>query len=121
MQVVRKIENNVTILDVEGVVKLGESARAFSTSLDQVLREDFGPILINFEAVEYMDSTGLGELIGYLQKFNQGGRSLALVKPSHRILSLLKLTRLDAVFNIFQSTSEAMAFLTGGNDSQPQS
>jgi hypothetical protein len=39
-----------------------------------------------------MDSTGLGELIGYLQKFEDRQRKMALVKPSHRILALLKIT-----------------------------
>jgi anti-sigma B factor antagonist len=59
-----------------------------------------------------MDSTGLGELIGYLQKFEDRQRKMALVKPSHRILALLKITKLDTVFKIFDSRETAMAYLT---------
>ena len=57
-------------------------------------------------------TTGLGELIGYLQKFEDRQRKMALVKPSHRILALLKITKLDTVFKIFDSRETAMAYLT---------
>jgi anti-anti-sigma factor len=69
-------------------------------------------IVINFEAINYMDSTGLGELIGYLQKFEDRQRKMALVKPSHRILALLKITKLDTIFKIFDSREAAMQYLT---------
>jgi anti-anti-sigma regulatory factor len=48
-----------------------------------------------------MDSTGLGELIGYLQKLEDRQRKMALVNPSHRILALLKIT--PTPFPIFDS------------------
>ena len=74
--------------------------------------DDTGPVMINFESINYMDSTGLGELIGYLQKFEDRQRKMALVKPSHRILALLKITKLDTVFKIFDSRESAMTYLT---------
>ena len=112
LNIVKNRMDGVTILDIQGVIKLGESAREFSSYLEKVLNDETGPVMINFEAINYMDSTGLGELIGYLQKFEDRQRKMALVKPSHRILALLKITRLDTIFKIFDSRETAMQYLT---------
>jgi anti-sigma B factor antagonist len=112
LNIIKNRVNDVTVLDIQGVIKLGESAREFSSYLEKVLNDETGPVMINFEAINYMDSTGLGELIGYLQKFEDRQRKMALVKPSHRILALLKITKLDTVFKIFDSRESAMEYLT---------
>lgn len=112
MNINKTIDSGVTVLDIEGVIKLGESARDFSGFLEKVLNEETGPVLINFEGINYMDSTGLGELIGYLQKFEGRKRKMALLNPSHRILSLLKITKLDTVFRIFDNRSDAIEYLS---------
>lgn len=116
MNIIKNRHNNVTVLDIEGVIKLGESAREFSSFLEKVLNEESGPVLINFEGINYMDSTGLGELIGYLQKFEDRERKMALLNPSHRILALLKITKLDSVFKIFESKDDAIGYLEGGTE-----
>lgn len=112
VNIIKNRVNDVTVLDIQGVIKLGESAREFSSFLERVLNEETGPVMINFEAINYMDSTGLGELIGYLQKFEDRQRKMALVKPSHRILALLKITKLDTIFRIFENRDAAMVYLT---------
>jgi anti-anti-sigma factor len=114
VNIVKNRVNGVTVLDIQGVIKLGESAREFSSYLEKVLNDETGPVMINFEAINYMDSTGLGELIGYLQKFEDRQRKMALVRPSHRILALLKITKLDTIFKIFDTPDAALAYL---NDS----
>ncbi len=112
MRIVKERDGDVTVLDIQGVIKLGESAREFSGFLEKVLVEDEGPVLINFEGINYMDSTGLGELIGYLQKFEDRRRKMALLKPNHRIQALLRITKLDTVFRIFEARGDAMGWLT---------
>ncbi len=114
MNIIKNRHNNVTLLDIQGVIKLGESAREFSSYLEKVLNEESGPVLINFEGINYMDSTGLGELIGYLQKFEDRERKMALLNPSHRILALLKITKLDTVFKIFDARDQALVYLEEG-------
>src|ERR1051326_5468923 len=112
MNIIKNRVNDVTVLDIQGVIKLGESAREFSSYLEKVLNDETGPVMINFEAINYMDSTGLGELIGYLQKFEDRQRKMALVKPSHRILALRNVTRLDTIFRVFGRSAAAMQALT---------
>jgi anti-anti-sigma factor len=112
LNVVKQRVGPISLLEVKGVIKLGESAQEFSRYLGKVLNDEEGPVIIDFEQINYMDSTGLGELIGYLQKFDERHRKMALVKPSRRIQALLKLTKLDEVFDIFDSRDDAVAFLS---------
>jgi len=56
---------------------------------------------------------GLGELIGYLQRFEERERKMAIVRPKDRVVALLKLTRLDTLIRIFPDDEAALAYLAG--------
>jgi anti-anti-sigma factor len=106
----KRSRGKVTILDIEGAIKLGESAEFFSSALDDVLHKEENNVVIDFTGINYIDSTGMGELIGYLSKFSGENRQILLVNPSGRILKLLNAVRLDKVFKIFQDEDAAVAY-----------
>ena len=114
MIVEKKHLDNFTILYVEGLIKLGESAEFFSSALETVLKNESTNVIIDFTKVDYVDSTGIGELVGYLGKFGNQNRKLILVNPSDRIQKLLKLAKLDAVFKIYSTEEEAIAAESSG-------
>lgn len=105
----KKHLENFTILYVVGLIKLGESAEFFSSALETVLKNESTNVIIDFTKIDYIDSTGIGELVGYLGKFAAQNRKLILVNPSDRIQKLLKLAKLDAVFRIYSTEEEAIA------------
>lgn len=113
MIIEKRSSGKVTILDIEGAIKLGESAEFFSSALDNVLRKEESNVIIDFTGINYIDSTGMGELVGYLSKFSGENRHILLVKPSGRILKLLKVVRLDKAFKIFQDEDSALAYAEG--------
>src|SRR5947199_10211414 len=102
MIVEKKHTENFTILYVEGLIKLGESAEFFSSALENVLKNDNGNVIIDFTKIDYIDSTGIGELVGYLGKFSTQNRTLSLVNPSERIQKLHKLAKLDAGIQLYK-------------------
>ncbi len=108
MKITSTTERDVTVIAVEGVIRVGESAREFSARLKAALKEQVAPVLLDLEGIDYVDSTGLGELVGHLQQFEEQGRRLALLNPRERILALLRLTKLDEVFTIFDDRAEAI-------------
>lgn len=110
MIIEKRSRSNLTILDIEGAIKLGESAEFFSQTLENVLRHESTNVVIDFTRINYIDSTGLGELIGYLSKFSGEQRQVILVNPSDRILKLLRVVRLDKVFKIFPDEDSAVAY-----------
>jgi anti-sigma B factor antagonist len=112
MEIERTEEQGVTIVEVRGVINFGESARQFSSYLEDLLTSDVPAVLVDMSGIDNVDSTGLGELVGYLQRFEREGRRLALYRPHRRILSLLRLTRLDEIFSIYDSRDDAIGALS---------
>jgi anti-sigma B factor antagonist len=66
-------------------------------------------LIIDFSGVPYVDSAGIGALVGAYVTRQNGGRSLALVGVSERIHNALKVTRVEQFFRFFDSLSAAEA------------
>ncbi|OFV80792.1 MAG: hypothetical protein A2Y78_01330 [Acidobacteria bacterium RBG_13_68_16] len=115
MQVRRTEDGGVAIVEVEGTIKLGESAELFAKELQTVLDETMSGVVIDFARIDYVDSTGIGELVGYLQRFTRANRRVALFRPHHRLEALLKLTRLETIFPIFWEREDALRFVRSGS------
>jgi anti-sigma B factor antagonist len=113
MRVSRVEENGVTIVEVEGTIKLGESAEMFARELQTVFESTAGGVVIDFARIDYVDSTGIGELVGYLQRFTRANRRVALFRPHHRLEALLKLTRLETIFPIYWEREDALRYVRG--------
>lgn len=112
MEIERMEQGEVTIVVVRGVIRLGESAKTFSQFLSEVLAEGSNSVLIDLEGIDHVDSTGLGELVGYLQRFEEQGRRLAFINPARRLRKLFELTRLDEVVPIYYDRAKAIAELS---------
>jgi anti-sigma B factor antagonist len=112
MEISRTDSGGVAVVAVRGVINFGESARQFSSFLKELLDAGTPAVLIDMSGIDSVDSTGLGELVGYLQRFESEGRRLALLRPHRRILSLLRLTRLDEIFPIYEDQGDAIANLS---------
>jgi anti-sigma B factor antagonist len=97
-----------TVVTVEGVIKMSVSGKQLSKHLQKVLEQSEGSVLVDLSAVDEVDSTGLGELVAYLQLFSKQGRSLAVVKPTDKIRRLLEFTNLSRVLPIYDNMDKAV-------------
>ena len=111
MEMKRSQEAGVTVLAVRGNVKVGESAQLFSAELRKLLAEESGPVLLDVSGIDYIDSTGIGELVGHMQKFTSARRRMGLLQPHRRLTSLLEVTGLDAYCSLFLARPAALAAL----------
>jgi len=109
MIVEKRHVDGFTLLNVEGVIKLGESAQFFAQTLERALADDRGHVIIDFSRINYIDSTGIGELVGYLGRFRDSHRALILVQPAERIRKLLQVARLAELFPTYDSVDAAIA------------
>ena len=100
---------DASLLAVEGVIKLGQSARFLADALKRSLAEGDGHVLLDLSDVNYMDSTGIGELVGYLVRLRAEERKLILIRPSERIVQLLTVAGVNSLFPIHDSVAEALA------------
>jgi len=112
MEIDRSDDDGVTVIAVRGVINFGESARQVSSYLQELLKSGVPAVLVDMSGIDNVDSTGLGELVGYLQRFEKEGRRMALLRPHRRIMSLLRLTRLDEIFPVYENREEAIEELS---------
>lgn len=98
----------VSVVDVSGRITIGEGDRVLSETLQELLENGRWRILLNLSEVPYMDSSGIGELIAGYKHAKEKNGSLKLLNPSDRVNELLRLTRLQEVFETFRDEQEAI-------------
>jgi anti-sigma B factor antagonist len=103
-----------TLLNVEGVIRLGESAAFFAQTLERVLEGEEGHVIIDFSKINYIDSTGIGELVGYMVRLQEQKRKLILIHPPERIRKLLEVANVLELFDLHDSVEAALAAETAG-------
>ena len=112
MQTTTRHTGDIAVLDISGRITLGEG----NIMLREIVRElaDKGnkKIVLNLGEVQYIDSSGIGELVKtHTTVRNQGGQ-LRLVNLSKRVDDLLQMTRLSAVFDIEKDEASAIRSLS---------
>jgi anti-sigma B factor antagonist len=100
---------DVTILDLDGKVTIGEGSVALRSAIRRVLGEGKNKILLNLGSVGYIDSSGIGELVSSFTAVNKEGGTLKLLNLTEKIQDLLAITKLLTVFDVFESESEALS------------
>ena len=98
----------VTIIDLAGSIKLGEG----TVELRDAIRKapgDAPRVLLNLAQVDYLDSAGLGELVGSYTSIAGRGGSVKLLHPQKKLTSLLSLTKLYTIFESFDDEAKAVA------------
>lgn len=100
--------------DAQAVMTLrGPLTLANLFTFQQAVRAEKSPTLIlDFGAVPYMDSAGLGSVVNAHVSRSNSGRQLALAAVSDRVLSLLHMSRVDQVLRIFPSVDSAQETLS---------
>jgi anti-sigma B factor antagonist len=106
---------DVTILDLNGRLSLGEalafgpgSGLVLSETIRELTKKGQKKILLNLADVTYVDSSGVGQLVGALTSARNQSGDIKLLKPSVHVLDLLKTTKLDGVFDIHEDETAAI-------------
>jgi anti-sigma B factor antagonist len=101
-------ELGYTVLEVAGEVDV-YTAPTLRDRITDLLDAGQRRLVVNLSTVEFIDSTGLGVLVGALNRAKELGGSLDLVCPQERVLKLLRITGLDDVFSVYRSVGAATA------------
>lgn len=111
MQVVTRQVGNATVLDISGRITLGEGNIALREIVRDLADKGQKRVVLNLDKVQYIDSSGVGELVKtHTTLRNQGGQ-LKLASLNKRVSDLLRMTRLSAVFDIQNDEASAIASL----------
>jgi len=100
---------NVSVVDLSGRITLGEGSGLLRSTIKDLVSAGHKDILLNLRDVNYIDSAGLGELVGsYATITNLGGR-IKLVNTQGKVKDLLAVTKLYSVFATFEDEPTAIA------------
>ena len=100
---------DITIIDLDGKVTIGETNRQLHDSLRRLVTEGTNRIILNLEKVKFIDSSGLGEIVAGYSTLKAHGGSLVLVNMPDRVVDLMTITKLYTVFDVFDSESAALS------------
>ena len=100
--------NDVAIIDFSGKITLGEGSSTLRRTIKDLIDKGHRKIVLNLYDVDYIDSSGIGELVsGYTTVRNANGE-LKLLHLTKRVHDLLQITRLFTVFDVQSDEENAL-------------
>lgn len=103
--------SGVQILILKGKILGGPEAGAINDKIHDLIAKDEKKIVIDMQELDLMNSSGLGILIAAATTLKNNGGQMILLRVPDRIQHLLKITRLNSVFNVVGSLDEAVHYL----------
>jgi anti-sigma B factor antagonist len=104
---------DATILDLSGRVTLGEGLGDLRDSIREALSGTRKNIVLNLGEVGYIDSSGLGQLIGSYASVRERGGQMKLVNLQKKVVDLMQITKLLTVFETYNTEAAALASFAG--------
>ena len=108
MLIEERAVGDVTILDLKGKMTLGEGDEILKDKVNSLAMQGRKRIVLNLEAVPYIDSAGLGEIVRTYTTVSRHGGSLKLLGLTKRITDLLSITKLLTVFETYDNEADAV-------------
>ena len=96
------------IIELKGNVMGGDDTKDFNDLLHKLVEENKLNIVVDLSDVKFMNSSGLGMLIGGLTTMKKSNGSLKLARVGDKIESLLIITKLITIFESFDTVDEAV-------------
>ncbi len=101
--------DGVTILDLNGRITLGEGSVQLRDAIRDLISKGQKSILLNLGNVNYIDSSGLGELVSAFTTAKNQGADVKLLQLTKKVHDLLQLTKLYTVFDVKDDEASAIA------------
>ena len=100
-------KDGIEVVNVEGEIDIYTAPRLRELLIDLAGKNNY-QLIVNLEKVGFLDSTGLGVLVGGLKRVRAHDGSLDLVCTQERILKIFRITGLTKVFGIYQTVDQAI-------------
>jgi len=109
MEIKKRTVGGVQILDCSGKIVLGEGTMTVRNTVRDLLAANEKKIVLNLGDVNYVDSSGIGEMVSTYTTVTNAGGQLKLLNPTKKIEQLLVITKLLTVFQVFDDEQAAVA------------
>jgi anti-sigma B factor antagonist len=109
MKIETRTVGEIIIMDFSGQITLGEGTKEVRDAVRTILEQGGNKIILNLGGVNYIDSSGVGEMVSTFASVTNKGGQLRLVNLTKRIKEMLTITKLLTVFQSFEDEQEAIA------------
>jgi len=99
---------DVTVVEVAGQLLLGEGSSALREALRGLVAKGQTKLLLDLGGLTYLDSSGIGELVGGFATVRNHGGQVKLLHLTKRIQDILQITKLVTVFDVFDDEQRAI-------------
>ena len=104
----RRAEGGVVILHLRGHLTLSEEDKRLIPAIAALLDDGCRSLLLNLGQLAFIDSQGIGEIVGAYTRMTRQGGALKLCEVSPRVREVLRATNLDALLEMFETEVEAL-------------
>jgi len=112
MKLTTREVSGVTIVDLSGKITLGEGGLTLRDEVRKLLAAGQKKIVLNLGEVNYIDSSGLGELVSAYTAVKNAGGELKLLNLTKKVHDLLQITKLYTVFDVKEDEAGAVKSFT---------
>jgi anti-sigma B factor antagonist len=99
----------ITVVDISGRITLGEGSALLRKTIRELLEDSRTKIVLNLADVNYIDSSGIGELVSAFTATKKAGGDMKLLHLTKKVHDLLQLTKLFTVFDVYSDEPTALA------------
>lgn len=108
MEIRCRLIEGVTILDLEGKIRIGNETQALRTQVQALTSAGVRSLLLNLTRISEIDSCGIGELVVAYTTVTKRGGKVKLLGLNSRVHSLLSMTKLLTLFEVFDDEKRAV-------------
>ena len=108
MKIDIRTARDVSILDCNGKITLGEGTMSIRNTVKDILQGGAKKILLNLAGITYIDSAGVGELVGAFVTAGNNGAKLKLLGLTGKLREVLTITKLLTVFEVYDNETAAV-------------
>lgn len=108
LEIRERESEGVTILDLAGRLTVGEPCAQLRDKVKGLITKEGPGLIMNLGGVDYIDSSGLGTMVICFTTVQKAGKKLKLLNLSRRSIELLVLTKLETVFETYDSEQDAV-------------
>jgi anti-sigma B factor antagonist len=98
----------ITVIDLSGRITLGEGSALLRKTVRQLLEEGRTLLLLNLGDVDYIDSSGIGELVSAYTAVRSRDGDMKLLNLTKKVRDLLQITKLFTVFDVHSDEASAL-------------
>lgn len=100
MKIASRVVDHITILDISGRIVLGDETGSLRKAIRDQIAQEKTKIILNLAEVDFIDSSGVGELVSGFTAVRNAGGELKLLNLTKKVEDVLNVTKLYTVFDI---------------------